>query len=321
MWQYSIEVITDPIFSPTMVKQVPLSPNGPTVSDVIYGTWRLLADEPRPSVADLIARFEECLELGITTLDTAEIYGRYTVEAAIGEVFKARPDLRDRFQIITKCGIDVPSPEKGFARLPHYNASAENLVSCAEKSLRLLNTDRIDVLLVHRPDWLCRADDTAAGLNQLIAGGKILHAGVSNYTWHQFELLSSRVERPLVTNQVEASLLHMDALHDGTLAQCEQRGIRPMAWSPLGGGRLFDPENAAGVRVRHCMAAMRERYDGADDDALAFAWVMAHPSRPVAIIGTNRSERIRSQARASQMQMERQDWYALWEAAQGHSVP
>ena len=304
-----------------MVKQVPLSPNGPTVSDVIYGTWRLLSDEPKPSVEDLIARFELCLELGITTLDTAEIYGLFTVEAAVGEVFKARPDLRDRFQIVTKCGIDVPSTEKSFARVPHYNASSANLIACAEKSLRLLNTDRIDLLLVHRPDWFNSADDTAAGLNRLIQEGKVLHAGVSNYTWHQFELLSSRVAQPLVTNQVEASLLCMDALYDGTLSQCEQRGIRPMAWSPLGGGRLFDSENVAGRRVRQCMAQLRDKYDGADDDALAFAWVMAHPSQPVTIIGTNRADRIRSQAQASQIQLERQDWYALWEAAKGHSIP
>ncbi|MCB1093722.1 MAG: aldo/keto reductase, partial [Verrucomicrobiae bacterium] len=259
------------------------------------------------SVEDLIARFELCLELGITTLDTAEIYGLFTVEAAVGEVFKARPDLRDRFQIVTKCGIDVPSTEKSFARVPHYNASSANLIACAEKSLRLLNTDRIDLLLVHRPDWFNSADDTAAGLNRLIQEGKVLHAGVSNYTWHQFELLSSRVAQPLVTNQVEASLLCMDALYDGTLSQCEQRGIRPMAWSPLGGGRLFDSENVAGRRVRQCMAQLRDKYDGADDDALAFAWVMAHPSQPVTIIGTNRADRIRSQAQASQIQLERQD--------------
>ncbi|MCB1234778.1 MAG: aldo/keto reductase [Verrucomicrobiae bacterium] len=304
-----------------MVSQVQLSPDGPSVSSVIYGTWRLLDDAPKPTVNELVERFELCLELGITTLDTAEIYGLYTVEAAIGEVFKARPGLRDRFQIVTKCGIDVPSDEKSGARLPHYNASAENLVACAEKSLRLLNTDRLDVLLVHRPDWLTAADDTAAGLDRLISEGKILHAGVSNFTPHQFDLLSDRVSAPLVTNQVEVSLLHMNALHDGALAQCERRRVRPMAWSPLAGGRLFDPKNEAAVRVRACMEKMRDRYDGADDDALAFAWVMAHPSRPVGMIGTNRADRVRSQARAGEIRLERQDWYALWEAAKGHSVP
>lgn len=304
-----------------MVHRVSLAPGGLAVSEVIYGTWRLLAGDPRPTVAELAARFELCLELGIDTLDTAEIYGRYTVEAAIGEVFRARPDLRGRFTIVTKCGIDVPSPEKSFAHVPHYNASAANIVACAEKSLRLMNLDRIDVLLVHRPDWLNRADDTASGINRLIAEGKIRHAGVSNYTRDQFELLSSFVTAPLVTNQVELSLLHMDAIHDGTLAQCERLGIRPMAWSPLAGGRLFDPENAAGVRVRQCMAKIRDKYDGADDDALAFAWAMAHPSHPVAIIGTNRPDRIQSQANAAQIRLERQDWYALWEAAKGHSIP
>lgn len=304
-----------------MVNRVTLASGGPVVSEVIYGTWRLLAGESRPGVADLSARFEQGLELGIDTLDTAEIYGRYTVEAAIGDVFRARPDLRDRFTIVTKCGIDVPSPEKHFARVPHYNASAANLVACAEKSLRLMHLDHLDLLLVHRPDWLNRADDTAAGLNRLIAEGKIRHAGVSNYTRDQFELLSTFVTAPLVTNQVELSLLHMDALHDGTLAQCEQRGIRPMAWSPLAGGRLFDPENAAAIRVRECMAKIRDKYHGADDDALAFAWAMAHPSRPVAIIGSNRPDRIRSQAQAAQILLERQDWYALWEAAKGHSIP
>jgi predicted oxidoreductase len=182
-----------------MVDRVSLAPGGPEVSEIIYGTWRLLTGDPRPTTAELAARFELCLELGIDTLDTAEIYGRYTVEAAIGDVFRARPDLRDRFTIITKCGIDVPSPEKSFAHVPHYNASAANLVACAEKSLRLMNLDCLDVLLVHRPDWLNRADDTASGINRLIAEGKIRHAGVSNYTRDQFELLSSFISAPLVT--------------------------------------------------------------------------------------------------------------------------
>ncbi|NNE93887.1 MAG: aldo/keto reductase [Verrucomicrobiales bacterium] len=305
-----------------MPNPVTFCTNGPTFSDLIYGTWRLLDDDPRPTVEDLVERFELLLELGITTLDTAEIYGLYTVEAAIGEVFQARPDLRDRFQIVTKCGIDVPSDGKPNARLPHYNASRENIVACTEKSLQLLHTDRIDLLLVHRPDWFERASETAAGLTQLLTEGKILHAGVSNYLPGQFELLQYEMgERNLVTNQIEISLLHMDPLYDGTLAQLEQLYIRPMAWSPLAGGRLFDPENEAGVRIRKCMDEMRDRYEGADDDALAFAWVMNHPSRPVSIIGTNKIDRIKSQAKAGDIQMDRQDWYALWSAAKGHPIP
>ncbi|MCB1242460.1 MAG: aldo/keto reductase [Akkermansiaceae bacterium] len=304
-----------------MVHKVMLSPDGPKVSEIVYGTWRLLEGDPSPTTDALIERFEWCEELGLSTLDTAEIYGSYQVEAAIGEVFKARPSWRDSFEIITKCGIDVPSEEKGDASIAHYNATAANLRLCAEKSLKLLHTDHLDVLLVHRPDWLTSADETASAIEKLLDDGLVLHVGVSNYTRDQLELLNSRLEAPVVTNQVEVSLLHMDALDDGTLAQCEQSRIRPMAWSPLGGGRLFDPNNESGVRIRKCMDEMRGRYGDAEDDALAFAWVMAHPSKPVPIIGSNQEKRIRSQASAAGIKMERQDWYALWSAAKGHGVP
>ena len=304
-----------------MISQAPLAVNGPNVSEIVFGTWRLLDGEMKPSTKDVIGQLELCLELGITTIDTAEIYGLYTVEAALGDAFKDKPDLRDQFQIISKCGIDVPSEEKESTRIAHYNATATNLVHCAEKSLQLLNTDRLDVLLVHRPDWLAAADDTAVGLNQLIDEGKILHAGVSNYSPQQFGLLNDLVEQALVTNQIEFSLLHMDALDDGSLTQCEQKHIRPMAWSPLGGGHLFDDSNETALRVRQCMTNLRDKYNGAEDDALAFAWVMAHPSNPLTILGSNRPERIRSTVQAAAIELDRQDWYALWEAAQGHSVP
>lgn len=304
-----------------MITQVSLAPKGPMLSEIVFGTWRLLDEDPSASTSDIIERLELCLELGITTIDTAEIYGLYTVEAALGAAFKEQPGLREKFQIISKFGIDVPSEGKKTATLAHYNASATNLLHCVEKSLQLLNTDRLDVLLVHRPDWLASADDTASGINQAITDGKILHAGVSNYNPHQFDLLNDRVEKELVTNQIEFSLLCPAALDGGTLAQCEQKHTRPMAWSPLGGGRLFDPSNEAGQRVRQCMAGLRDKYDGADDAALAFAWIMAHPSKPLVILGSNRPERIRSTAQAASIQLDRQDWYALWQASHGYPVP
>ena len=303
-----------------MTSQVPISPNGPNVSEIVFGTWRLLDEDPKTTIKDTLERLELCLELGITTIDTAEIYGLYTVEAALGKAFKEKPDMRDQFQIISKCGIDVPSDEKNAASLAHYNATAANLLYSAEKSLQLLNTDHLDILLVHRPDWLTSADDTANGLNQLIKDGKVLHAGVSNYSPQQFELLNDRVDHSLVTNQIEFSLLCTDPLDNGSLAQCELNRIRPMAWSPLGGGRLFDCNNEAAGRIRKCMNKLRDKYGGADDSALAFAWVMAHPSKPIPILGTNRLDRIRSTAQAAEIKLEHQDWYALWEAAHGYSV-
>jgi predicted oxidoreductase len=304
------------------MERIKLSEKGPEVSRLVYGTWRLLDDEGGvPSAAEVVSRLETCLEVGITTLDTAEIYGLYAVEAAIGEAFKLQPGLREKFEVITKCGIDVPSGEKDFARVAHYNASTENLVACAEKSLRLLETDCLDVFLVHRPDWLTRAEDTAAGLNRLMRDGKIRHAGVSNYTVHQFAVLHPLVDGGLVTNQMEASLLSMGALYDGTLDQCQGLGICPMAWSPTAGGRLFDREDEAGMRVRKLVEEeLSEKYGGATLDQIAFAWLLAHPSRIVPVLGTNKEARMESAVKGASIELERQDWYALWEAAQGEGV-
>lgn len=286
---------------------------------MIYGTWRLL--ENSPTAQDINRRLHACLELGITTLDTAEIYGRYEVEKALGEALALSPGLRDRFEIVTKAGIYVPCAYHPERRTAHYNATAPRLVKSLEKSLRFLGTDRVDLFLVHRPDWLTRADDTASGLNQLVSSGKIRAAGVSNYTASQFGLLNGKMEKPLATNQLEFSLLHHEAMHDGTFHQCEAQGIAPMAWSPLGGGKLFDPANPASQRLAEAARAMAERYNGASLEQLAYAWVFSHPSGALPIIGTNKVERLRSAAAADTLQLEREDWYALWEASQGRRIP
>ncbi|MEO0415641.1 MAG: aldo/keto reductase [Verrucomicrobiota bacterium] len=302
------------------VKRVPLSKTGPELSEIAFGTWRIL-DGDVPSPSELADRIRTGVEHGITTLDTAEIYGLYEVERALGEALATDTSLRDSIEIITKCGIDVPSDEKSSAQLPHYNATAQNLMASAEKSLKLLGVEQIDLMLVHRPDWFTSAEETARGLNELVKSGKVAHVGVSNYTWHQFELLDSMVESPLVTNQVEVNLFNMDALYDGTLAQCEQKGIRPMAWSVLGGGRFFEMDEGEVIRIREVCAGIRDKYDGASDEALATAWVMNHPSRPLAITGSNKTDRIIDQAQATNIKLDRQDWYALWSAAKGCPVP
>jgi predicted oxidoreductase len=144
---------------------------------------------------------------------------------------------------------------------------------------------------------------------------------VSNYNVHQFELLNGLMEHPLVTNQIEFHLLHMDPIHDGTLDQCQKLGLMPMAWSPRAGGRLFDPDNEAGQRIAKAAAAMAPRYDNATVEQLAYAWIMAHPSLPLPVIGTNKIERIQSAARSVEISLSREDWYALWEAAQGRHIP
>lgn len=302
-----------------MMKRTKLSKTGPEFSRMVYGTWRLLANQP--SAQEVNRRLHTCVELGITTLDTAEIYGRYKVEETLGAALALSPGLRDQLEIVTKAGIYVPNAYHPERRTAHYNASGARLMKSLDKSLRLLGTDHVDLFLVHRPDWLTRADDTAAGLNELLRSGKIKAAGVSNYSVSQFELLNGLMAQPLVTNQIEFNLLHMDSLVDGTLHQCEKLGILPMAWSPLAGGRLLDPGNPAAARLAAAAQAMTSRTNGASLEQLAYAWIMAHPSRPLPIIGTNKLERIQSAAKAVDIVLEREDWYALWEAAQGRKIP
>ena len=301
--------------------RIQLSPNGPDFSRMVYGTWRILDEAVKPTPAELLERFKACLDLGVTTLDTAEIYGLYRVEEAIGNALKLDPSVRAKLQIVTKAGIYVPCEFHPDRKVAQYNASGARLVKSAEKSLRLLGIDCIDLFLVHRPDWLTSADDTAEGLNRLLKEGKIRSAGVSNYNVHQFDLLNSRMDQPLVTNQIEFSLLQMSPLFDGTLDQCQKNRIHPMAWSPLGGGRLFDAQLPASQRLHQKMAELAPKYNEATVEQLAHAWVLAHPSSPLSVIGTNRLERLKSTVVSDTIQLSREDWYGLWEAAQGNSIP
>ena len=288
-------------------------------SPMVYGTWRMLDDAPTSQ--DINRRLSRCMELGITTIDTAEIYGGYAVEAALGEAMASSPGLRNELQIITKSGIYVPNSKNPERTIGFYDASAAQIKKSTETSLKLLGREQIDLFLVHRPDWFTSIDDTAQGLNTLVQEGKIKRVGVSNYTPTQFDALNSRMDTPLFTNQVEFHLLNMDATVDGTFDLCQQLLIQPMAWSPLAGGKLFDRSHPAAVRLAQAASALSNKYGGATLEQLAYAWVMGHPSRPVPIIGTNKLERIESAVRASLITLEREDWYAMWVAAKGHSIP
>jgi len=297
-----------------------LHDSSPEFSSIAFGTWRVLDNQETSSSAGLLDLLKVSLDNGITTIDTAEIYGGYRAEELVGSALALDAGVKSRMEIITKAGIYVPNdfhPERRFA---HYNATAARLVKSAEKSLRLLGVERLDCLLVHRPDWTASIDDTAAGLNQLIKEGKIRSAGVSNYSAGQFTALSSRVEHPLVTNQVEFNPLHMDPILDGVFDQCQEQRIKPMAWSPMAGGRLFTEEPGA-LRFRAACKDMAGRYGAAGVDQLVLAWIMAHPARPMPVLGTGKAERVRAAAAAANLSLTKEDWYGLWEAARGHRIP
>ena len=304
-----------------MLARLPLSAAAPTFSPIVYGTWRLLDEPEAAAPGPLSQRLHACVDLGVTTIDTAEIYGLYEVERVIGAALAHDKGLRQKLEIVTKCGIYIPSAYHPERTVSFYNATAARLIKSTEKSLRLMGIDHIDLLLVHRPDWLTSADDTAEGINRLIKDGKIRSAGVSNYNVHQFELLNSRVEQPLATNQIEFSLLHMDPIFDGTADQCQQQRVHPMAWSPLNQGRLVGNDDAAALRVQAVMTTIAPKYNDATYDQLAYAWIMAHPSQPLPIVGSNKVARVASAVAAASITLAREDWYALWTAAQGRKIP
>lgn len=295
-------------------------PAGPDCSTLVYGTWRLLNDAiPTPEA--LCARLQHCADLGITTIDTAEIYGKYLVEEALGAALARDPSLKRRLQLVTKAGIYVPNAFHPERKVAFYDARGARLIKSAEKSLRFLGVETLDLFLVHRPDWLTAAEETAEGLARLLQDGKIRAAGVSNYSVHQFETLQHFLGGRLATNQVEFSLLHMDPITDGTADQAQRTGAPLMAWSPLGGGRLLRDDDGAGRRVREAVDGMRDAHPGLTVEQAAYAWLRMHPSRPLVILGTNRLERIAHAAEGAEVTLSREEWYALWTAAQGRRLP
>jgi predicted oxidoreductase len=288
------------------------------LSQIIPGLMRLL--QWNLSRQQLIGWINTCIDLGMTSFDHADIYGSYQIEAAFGEALAASPGLRDRIEIVTKCGIALLSPQRPSHTVHHYNTTCQHIIASAEQSLRNFQTDRLDLLLIHRPDPLMDADEVAAALNELLNSGKVRAVGVSNFTPFQWDLLQSRLDTPLVTNQVELSLTFLDTLHDGTLDQAQQLRRPPMIWSPLAGGRLFSQDDARSARVRAVLERIAAAH-GHAPDVIALAWVLAHPSRPLPVLGTGNLDRVRAAAEALQVRLDRQEWFALWEASAGHEVP
>lgn len=297
-----------------------LAPGAPEVSMVAYGLWRLAADPEGAGPAHVRAKIDACLEAGITTFDHADIYGEYTCEGRFGAALSESPTLRDQMEIVTKCGIRVPTLQTPGVAGRHYDAGAAMIEHCVERSLRELRTDYIDLLLIHRPDWLTSAEETARGLQRMVQAGKVRSVGVSNYSVHQYALLAHALGHAPATNQVELSLLHMDAIYDGTLDQCQASGVHPMAWSPLAGGRLLRGDSEDALRTHDKLNEIAGHY-GVTPDQVALAWVAALPSRPQLVIGTNQLDRIAAAAKTASLTLEREHWYALWEAARGRRIP
>lgn len=286
-----------------------------SLSRIVYGMWRLDEDSDT-SPAHIQAKIEACLAQGITTLDQADIYGGYMAEELLGAALKSAPELRAQCEIVTKCDIVAPVGRYAEARVKHYDTSRAHIEASVEHSLRLMNIERIDLLLIHRPDPMMDHRDTGAALDGLVASGKVRAVGVSNFKPHDWTLLQSAMQTQLCTNQIEISLKSNAAFTNGDLAFLQERDIPPMAWSPLGGGSLMTGDHAAGKALDQVARAQ-----GVDRAAVAVAWLLAHPAGIVPVMGTNKLDRIAAFSDALQVEMDRETWFALYEAANGAEVP
>ena len=285
------------------------------ISPIAWGMWRL-ADNGR-SADEAALLVHAALDAGITLLDTADIYGFDgeggfgDAESLLGEVLTAEPELRGRMVLATKGGIRPPLP---------YDQSPAYLAEAIDASLRRLKVETIDLYQIHRPDILAHPQEVARALEDAVASGKIRALGVSNFTQSQIEALVHFLDTPLVTTQPEISPLRIDCFENGELDQAMRLGLTPMAWSPLGGGRLL---NAESKRDKQVVAALDSvaNAQGVSRAVAAYSWLMAHPAGIVPIIGSQSAERIAEGAEALGVRWTRQDWYAVLVAARGEDLP
>ncbi|UKV16482.1 aldo/keto reductase [Thalassospiraceae bacterium SW-3-3] len=291
-------------------------------SQLAWGAWRLRNSSDIKNTADILALVHACLDAGISTFDHADVYGGYGCEAYFGGALAKAPELRSKMEIVTKCSVALVKDTRPDHRINHYNTTKAHILLSVENSLRNLATDYIDMLLIHRPDPLMIADEVAEAFNELHRMGKVRHFGVSNFTPSQFNLLQSRLDTPLATNQVECSVLELAPIFDGTFDQMQQKQTHPMIWSPLGGARLFNTKADPTVdRVRPVLERMRDKYNLPGIAEVAIAWLLRLPCQPVPVLGTMKAHRIADAAASCGIQFDRQDWFEILVAAQGHSVP
>lgn len=260
-----------------------------------------------------------CMDHGITSFDHADIYGDYTTEEEFGVALKDLSSLRPRMQLITKCGIKMPVAARPSFRIKSYDTSRNYIIACAERSLRNLQTDYLDALLIHRPDPLMNPAEIAAAFQQLKEQGKVLHFGVSNFMPWQVTMLHPCF--PIEINQFEVSVTQLDPFHNGQLDQCTAEKIIPMAWGPLGSGTLFtDTPDERSTRILQTAAQLTGKYN-LTTDLLLLAFLQRHPSGIKPVLGTSKAARLIHAISAANVLLDAEDWFRLWEAAAGKQVP
>ncbi len=285
------------------------------LSPVIAGTmnWGVWDKNLTPTQMSILIQI--FIENSITTFDLADIYGGYTTEASFGRALERSKVDRSKIQLISKCGIQYVCEERNN-KIKHYQYDKDYIVWSVEKSLKDLKTDYLDVLLLHRPSPLMVADEIAEAVEKLKKEGKIIDFGVSNFTNSQTELLRTKTQ--VVYNQIQFSATHHEAMLDGSFDYMQVHNIRPMAWNPL--GSVFRENTSQTRRLKELLANLVSKYS-VGSDTILLAWILKHPANIIPIAGTINSARIQSLRKATELNMDIQDWFAIWVESQGHRVP
>ena len=283
----------------------------PWMSDIVVGTMRWGIWDAKFTTAQYEAMIDTSMSLGMSTFDHADIYGDYTTEAEFGAALKLHPEWRSQMELVTKCGIIRVCDQKPEHYIKAYDFTKSHILQSAEDSLRNLQTDYLDVMLLHRPDLLMDPDEVAEAFELLYTSGKVRSFGVSNFTPSQVKLLQSTV--PVGVHQLEVSVKDVSAFDDGRLDQCALDGIVPMAWSPLGGGTL--PNEM--LTVLEPLATAFE----VTPQAIALAWLLQHSSGILPVVGTTKAENLEAAQAALNIKLDRQQWYTIYQAATGTTLP
>jgi predicted oxidoreductase len=294
------------------MEKVYLSDAGPKVSPVIYGFYRWGTEDVTEEKMEAIVRL--CLDLGINTFDHADIYGGYQCEELFGRVIKKLGIKRKDIILFTKCGLTLPHASRPEVRVPHYDTSSEHIIKSLDNSLRHLSTGYVDVFLLNGLDVLSNLEETALTLQSLKDSGKIKNIGLVNFSVFQHQLLSAYLKAPIVTNHVELSLLNTQSFDNGQIDYLKQRYMRPLATSPLAEGQIATGNSVQALRLRQVLEPLAHQYH-TDIESIAVAWLIKLGALP--LIGTTNEQRIRNAAGAYTIQLDRQDWYALYNAAIG----
>jgi len=284
------------------------------LSNLIAGTMNWGVWGKKLSTTDMAARITFCLENGVSTFDHADIYGGYTTEAQFGIAFTETKIDRSKVQFVTKCGIQTIA-ENRPTTIKHYDYSCKHIIQSVENSLKNLQTDYIDVLLLHRPSPLMDFEEISKALFALVRDGKILEYGLSNFSPTQTDFLRTKIR--VEYNQIQFSATHCDAMTDGSLKYMLNNHIQAMAWNPL--GSVYKSDDEKSLRIRKCIDKLAIKYN-VSAEVILFAWIQKHPANVLPVFGTTDFDRIKSLSKSKETELELEDWFAIWEASLGRRV-